>query len=461
MRGMESDAVMRRAAELGLEFMASLEQRHVGPRAGAAAIGQRLREPLPEQGEEPSAVIERLATAVEPGLVASAGPRYFGFVIGGVLPAAAATDWLTTAWGQNAAVHALSPAAAAAEQVAGEWMLELLGLPGDAGFGLPTGAGLGNTVGLAAARHRLLAREGWDVEARGLYGAPEIAVLIGDEAHATLLTALQYLGFGRERVTRIPTDGQGRMRADAAVASIGQARGPTLVCLQAGNVNSGAFDPATEVIAAAGRHPNAWVHVDGAFGLWAAVSPRLEHLVAGVAGADSWSTDAHKWLNAGYDCGFVAVRDAEAQRVAMTMTAPYLLQSDQREPSEWVLDSSRRARGFALYASIRSLGRSGIRDLVERCCDLARRMAEQLAAADGVEVLNDVLLNQVLVRFGDDDERTQAVIGRVQADGTAWMGGTRWQGKAAMRISVSNWSTTEADADASVQAILRCAAQAG
>jgi glutamate/tyrosine decarboxylase-like PLP-dependent enzyme len=456
MRDMDRQRPMRRAAELSLDYLASLDERFVGPRADAAAIHDRLGGALPEHGADPTSVVEQLAEAVDPGLVASAGPRYFGFVIGGALPAAAATDWLTTAWGQNAALHALSPAAAAAEQVAGEWLLELLGLPAEASFGLPTGAGLGNAVGLAAARHRVLQRIGWDVEAQGLYGAPEITVIIGDEAHATLATALQYLGLGRDRVTRIPTDEQGRMAADAATTAISETAGPLIVCLQAGNVNSGAFDPAPQIADAVAAHHNAWLHVDGAFGLWAAVSPRLRHLVEGVGRADSWSTDAHKWLNVGYDCGFVAVRDREAHRVAMSAAAAYLLRSEQREPWEWIFDSSRRARGFALYAAVRSLGRAGVQEMVERCCALASRMADQLRGADGIEVLNDVVLNQVLVRFGDD-ERTREVIARVQADGTAWMGGTVWHGKAAMRISVSNWSTTEADADASVEAIVRAA----
>jgi glutamate/tyrosine decarboxylase-like PLP-dependent enzyme len=305
----------------------------------------------------------------------------------------------------------------------------------------------------------VLQRVGWDVERHGLYGAPEIGVAIGKEAHATVLTALQYLGLGRERVHSVATDDQGRLRADELASVARSVTGPLLVVAQAGNVNTGAFDPLDEIADALAGHPNHWLHVDGAFGLWAQVSPRLRHLVRGVERADSWSTDAHKWLNAGYDCGFVAVRDPEAHRVAMAASAAYLMRSDQRESWEYVLDSSRRARGFALYAALRSLGRDGVRDLVERCCDLARRMADQLAAA-GVEVLNDVVLNQVLVRFGDDD-RTQAVIERVQADGTAWMGGTSWHGMGAMRISVSNWSTTEADADASVQAILRAAGAPG
>jgi glutamate/tyrosine decarboxylase-like PLP-dependent enzyme len=456
----DRERALRRAADLGLEFLDGLDERHVGARTDATGLRERLGTALPDGPTDAVTVVEELAAAVDPGIVATAGPRYFGFVIGGALPAAVAADWLTAAWGQNGALHALSPAAAAVEEVAGRWMLDLLGLPAEASFGLTTGAGIGSAVGLAAGRHALLAREGWDVEARGLFGAPEITVIVGDEAHATLLTALQYLGLGRDRVTRVPCDAQGRMRADAARAAIAAATGPLLVATQAGNVNTGGFDPLTEIADALAAHPNAWHHVDGAFGLWAAASPTLRHLVAGVERADSWTTDAHKWLNAGYDCGFVAVRDAAAHHAAMSMTASYLMRSDQRENWEWVVDSSRRARGFALYAAIRSLGRDGVRDLVERCCHLAARIADRLRVAEGVEVLNDVTLNQVLVRFGDDDARTRAVIAAVQADGTAWLGGTTWQGRAAMRISVSNWSTTDADADRTADAILRCAATA-
>ncbi len=458
-RRMDNERLLRRTADLALDYLASLPDRHVGFRADEAEVASRLRVPLPDGGEDAWAVIERLAGDVAPGLVASAGPRYFGLVIGGAVPAALAADWLTAAWDQNAAVHASSPAAAAAEQVAGEWMLDLLGLPRDASSGLPTGAGLANAVGLAAGRHAVLARTGWDVEARGLYGAPEIEVIIGDEAHATVPTALQYLGLGRERVTRIPVDDQGRMRADAMAGVVrAAAERPLIICAQAGNVNTGAFDPIDAVAQSASEHPNAWVHVDGAFGLWAAVVSRLRHLVTGVDRADSWSTDAHKWLNVGYDCGFVAVRDPEAHRAAMSAVAAYLLPgSGNREPWEYVLDSSRRARGFALYAALRSLGRSGVGELVDRCCRLARRMAQALEGAPGVSVLNEVVLNQVLVRFGDDDERTRSVIASLQADGTAWMGGTSWHGMGAMRISVSNWSTTEEDIDRSAEAILRAA----
>jgi glutamate/tyrosine decarboxylase-like PLP-dependent enzyme len=459
----DRERTLRRAAELSIAFLGDLAERHVGARTDGNAIAAALGGPMPDDGEDPVDVIEDMARRLDPGLVATAGPRYFGFVIGGAIPAAVGADWLTAAWDQNANLHALSPAAAGVEQLAGGWMLDLLGLPASSSVGLPTGAGLANTVGLAAGRHAVLAREGWDVEARGLYGAPEITVVIGEEAHATVLTALQYLGLGRERVVRVPADGQGQMRADALAAQVADVAGPLLLVAQAGNVNTGGFDPMPAVADAVAGHPNTWTHVDGAFGLWAGVSPRLRHLVAGVERADSWATDAHKWLNLGYDCGFVAVRDSEAHRAAMSTFASYLMQNQaQRESWEYVLDSSRRARGFALYAALRSLGRSGIRELVERCCDLARRMADRLATAEGVEVLNEVVLNQVLVRFhpasgGDADEHTRHVIHLVQEDGTAWMGGTTWHGLAAMRISVSNWSTTEADADRTVDAILRAA----
>ena len=300
----ERERALNEAFARGLDYLRSLPDRHVGPTADAATIAERLGGELREQGEDAASVVASLAAAVDPGLVASAGPRYFGFVVGGALPAAAAADVLTMAWGQNTALHALSPAAAAAEQVAGEWMLDLLGLPRDASFGLPTGAGLGNAVGLAAGRHVVLARVGWDVESQGLYGAPEVQVVIGEEAHATLLTALQYLGLGRDRVVRIPTDEQGRMRVDDLASALdGLTDAPLLVAAQAGNVNTGAFDPMDEIADRLAGHPNAWLHVDGAFGLWAQVSPKLRHLVKGVERADSWSTDAHKWLNAGYDCG--------------------------------------------------------------------------------------------------------------------------------------------------------------
>jgi glutamate/tyrosine decarboxylase-like PLP-dependent enzyme len=459
------ERAMRRAAELGLEFLAGLDERHVGALADDAGLVAQLAGRLPDEGEDPETVVEQMARDFDPGLVASAGPRYFGFVIGGQLPAAAGADLLTGVWAQNANLHALSPAAAAAELVTGPWMLDLLGLPGDASFGFPSGAAMGSMVGLAAGRHTVLDRAGWDVEARGLYGAPEIKVIVGDEVHSTLLAGLQYLGLGRERVTRIPTDEQGRMRADALSAAL-DAAVPTIVAIQAGNVNTGAFDPADAIADALASHPNAWLHVDGAFGLWAAASPELRHLVAGVERADSWATDAHKWLNVGYDCGFVAVRDGDAHRAAMASArAAYLMQdAAHRDNWEFVFDSSRRARGFIVYAALRSLGRKGVREMVERCCRLARRMAERLSAAEGIEILNDVVLNQVLVRFtpadgGDADAFTRDVMTRVQDEGVAWMGGTTWHGMGAMRISVSNWSTTEADIDRTAEAILRAASR--
>jgi len=450
--------LLHKTAERAIEYLDTLSERHVGAVQDATAIAARLRVPLPAGPDDPWAVVDRMATDVDPGLVASAGPRYFGFVIGGALPASVAADWLTAAWDQNTATHALSPAAAAAEQVSGEWMLELLGLPAGWSTGLPTGAGLGNAVGLAAGRHAVLERVGWDVEARGLYGAPEIAVVIGGEAHATVLTALQYLGLGRERVTTVAVDEQGAMLADALREAVaGFADRPVLVVAQAGNVNSGAFDPLDLIADAIDAHPNAWLHVDGAFGAWASVSPELSHLVAGIERANSASTDAHKWLNVGYDCGFVGVSDSAAHRAAMAVSAAYLMPGDNREGWEYVLDSSRRARGFALYATLRSLGRSGVREVVERCCRLARQMAERLSAEEGIAVLNDVVLNQVLVRFGDNDARTRQVVERVQTEGTAWMGGTVWQGRAAMRISVSGWPTTAEDIDRTADSIIRAA----
>ena len=470
----ERERVLAAAAQLANEYLDGVADRPVGPHVDADAIIEALGRDLPEHGVDAQTVIRDLAVAVEPGLMASAGPRFFGFVVGGALPASVGADWLTAAWDQNAVLHLASPAAAAAEQVAGEWMLDLLGLPSGASFGLTGGAGLANVVALAAARHAVLARVGWDVEARGLFGAPEIRVIVGDEAHATLESALQYLGLGRERVVRVPADGQGRIVATELAAVLGEGDGPTIVCTQAGNVNTGASDPFEAIADALEGHPNAWHHVDGAFGLWAAASPRHRGLVRGVERGDSWATDAHKWLNVGYDCGFVATAHPADHRAAMSMQGAYLPQDEtRRDGSQWVLDSSRRARGFAVYATIRSLGRDGVRELVERCCALAERIAVGLRAATGVEVLNDVTLNQVLVRFtpphgGDGrtggagdaaDEHTREVIRRVQAGGTAWLGGTLWHGMTAMRISVSNWSTTEADADATVEAILRAHAR--
>src|SRR3954451_15181303 len=455
---MTDRTLLARAAELAINHLDHIGERHVGPLAGAAELRDALGGALPEDGVAAERVIEELARDAAPGLVAAPGPRYFGFVVGGALPAALAADWLTTAWDQNAFSAVSSPAAAVVEEVAGAWLLDLLGLPPEAGVGLTTGAQGANTTALAAARGALLAREGWDVEEQGLAGSPPLRVLLGEEAHVTVWRALRLLGIGRAAVEVVAADGQGRMDPNALAAALAAGGGPAVVVAQAGNVNTGAIDPLADIVAAAREHA-AWVHVDGAFGLWAAASPPLASLTAGAADADSWATDAHKWLNVPHDCGVVAVRDAAAHTAAMGMTAAYLVRADDslRSNSDWVPEASRRARGFAVYAALRSLGRRGVADLVERCCALARRLAERVEG-DGVEVLNEVALNQVLLRFGDDDAATDAVVAAVQADGTCWAGGTRWQGRAAMRISVSNWSTTEADIDRSAEAILRAAA---
>jgi glutamate/tyrosine decarboxylase-like PLP-dependent enzyme len=466
--------LLARAAELAAEYLAGLPERPVKERAGVEELRALLGGPLPEQGEPARETLERLAAGAEPGVVATAGPRYFGFVVGGALPVALAADWLAAAWDQNAGAYALSPAAAVAEEVAAGWLLDLLGLPPGASVGFTTGCQMANFTGLAAGRHAVFARAGWDVEARGLFGAPEVRVLAGEEAHVTIFAALQMLGLGGERVVRVGGDEQGRMLAGELARALADGEGPAIVCAQAGCVSTGAFDPLDE-IAALCRARGAWLHVDGAFGLWAAASPALRHLVRGAERADSWATDGHKWLNVPYDCGMVACADPAAHRAAMSFAAPYLVQtSGAREPFDWVPDSSRRARGFAVWAALRHLGRDGVRDLVERCCALARRMAARLAAAPGVEVLNEVVLNQVLVRFappdgagegaaGEDagDAFTREVVRRVQEDGTCWLGGTTWRGRAAMRISVSSWATREDDADRSVAAILRAAGRAG
>ena len=398
-----------------------------------------LDEPLPEQGEDDVAVIERLVELAGPGVVANPGPRYFGFVTGGALPAALASDWLASAWDQNAFTRVSSPAAAAIEAVAERWVLEALGLPSDAAVGFATGATTSNFTCIAAARHALLAREGWDVEERGLAGAPPIRVIVGEHVHASLLLALRYAGLGAP-TTVVPADDQGAMRAGEL--EVGD--GPTLICAQAGEVGSGASDPLEAIAAAKGE---AWLHVDGAFGLWAAASPQLRHLVDGAERADSWAVDAHKWLNVPYDCGLAIVADPEALHGAMGVRASYLPDSEGREPLDHVPEMSRRARAIPVYAALRSLGRAGLAELIERNCALARRLADAMRALDGVEVLNDVVLNQVLLRFGDDDGITRAVVERVQRDGEAWLGGTVWRGRAAVRVSVSNWSTTEDDID--------------
>ena len=420
-------------------------------------LGQ-IRARLGSLGDEPAAAdatIDELVAAVEPGLVATTGPRYFGFVVGGALDAPTAAEFLTTAWDQPAFNATTAPAAAVVEDVAGAWLKELLGLPATASFGFVTGGQAANTVCLAAARHHVLGQAGWNVERDGLAGAPAVRVIANGERHATIDRALRLLGFGTSVLEPVTTDGQGAIDVDDLTRVLARVPpGPTIVCLQAGNVNSGAFDDLATATAAA-HDRGAWVHVDGAFGLWAAASPATRHLTRGVESADSWATDGHKWLNVPYDSGYAFCARGDAHAAAMSYTAAYLTghgQGGLRAPSDYVLESSRRARGFATWAALRQLGRTGVAELVERCCALARRFADQLGAIDGVAVANEVVLNQVLVSFGDDD-RTDRVIARVQRSGECWMGGTTWHGRRLMRISVSNWSTTEADVDRAVAAI--------
>jgi glutamate/tyrosine decarboxylase-like PLP-dependent enzyme len=409
-----------------------------------------LDTPLPDGPVEPAEVLRLLDCIGSPATVAMAGPRYFGFVIGGSLPAALAANWLAGAWDQCPGLFVASPVGTVLEEISLRWLLDVLKLPAGCAGSFVTGATVANFTALAAARHAVLERAGWDVEADGLFGAPPVTVIAGDEAHPALLKALGMLGMGRQRVVKVPVDGQGSMRA----GEIPRITGPAIVCMQAGNVNTGAFDPAAEICARA-HEAGAWVHVDGAFGLWAAASPKLEHLVEGVAAADSWATDAHKWLNVPYDSGLAFVRDPQALRRAMAVTAAYLPQSAHREPSHFTPELSRRARGVEVWAALRSLGRSGLTDLIERNCGHARRFAEALSAA-GCQVLNDVVLNQVLVTFGDAARTTQ-VIEAVQRDGTCWCGPTVWQDHTAMRISVSSWATRDEEVERSIEAILRLA----
>ncbi len=437
------------AAERAIRYLEGLDGRRVAPDPTVVAHLAELDIPLPDHpspADETVALLDSYSAAT----MAMAGPRFFGFVIGGALPATLAANWLAGAWDQNSALAGVTPLTAKLEDIAIDWLRDLLGLPPETGVGFVTGATMANFTCLAAARHAVLARAGWDVEADGLFGAPEVTVVVGEEAHPTLFKSLGLAGFGRNRVVRVPVDSQGRMRADAFPTI----SGPTIVCLQAGNVNTGAFDPASEIIPRA-KAANAWVHVDGAFGLWAAAAPCKAHLMAGYAGADSWATDAHKYLNTPYDSGLAFVRYPDVLQAAMAVTAAYLPSSSTRDPSNFTPELSRRARGIEVWAALHSLGRSGLAELVERTCRHATRFAEGLRAA-GYTILNEVVLNQVLVTFGDA-EKTRRVISGIQQDGTCWCGGTTWQGQAAMRISVSSWATTEADVERSLQAMIRVA----
>ena len=446
--------VLHSAAERAVRYLEQVSERRVAPSAAAVRALQSFEEPFPEGPAAPEKVVGMLDEVGSPATMGIAGRRFFGWVIGGSLPAALAANWLASAWDQNAGLFIATPIAATLEEVSLRWLLDALHLPAGSGAAFVTGATVANFTALAAARHAVLDRVGWDVESRGLFGAPEIQVAVGEEAHPSLIKSLGMLGMGRDRVIRVPVDSQGRMRAEC----LPELRPPCIVCLQAGNVNTGAFDPAAEIVPRA-RGMSAWVHVDGAFGLWAAASPRYRHLAEGFAEADSWATDAHKWLNVPYDSGLAFVRSPDPLRGAMNLSAAYLPQGEHREPSQYVPELSRRARGVEIWAALKSLGRSGLAELVERCCRCARRFADGLSAM-GFEVLNEVVLNQALVSFGAP-EITERVIAGIQEEGTCWCGGTIWQGRHAMRISVSSWATTDADIDRTLEAILRVAHAAG
>jgi glutamate/tyrosine decarboxylase-like PLP-dependent enzyme len=444
--------LLEETAQRAAHYVTEITNRQVVPLPADVARLEALGGPLPQSPSDPSEVLALLDDIGSPATVATAGGRYFGFVIGGSLPAALAANWLAGAWDQNAAMQVMSPVAAKLEEIVLEWIVDLLGLPPGSGAGFVTGTTMANFSALAAARTALLTRAGWDVEEDGLFGAPPIHVVVGDEVHVSVLKALSMLGLGRSRVTRVPADDQGRIRMNALPPLDDQ----TLICIQAGNVNTGAFDPAGEICSSA-HEAGSWVHVDGAFGLWAAVSPLHAPLLAGAGDADSWAIDCHKWLNVPYDSGVAVVRTPEYLHTAMTLNAAYLAPSGEREPWHYAPEGSRRARAVELWAAMRSLGRSGLREMIERNCRQARVFAEGLHRA-GFDILNDVVLNQVLVSFGGADN-TRRVITDIQKDGTCWCGGTQWQGHTAMRISVSSWATTDEDVERSIAAMIRIARQ--
>ncbi|CAN7389670.1 pyridoxal phosphate-dependent decarboxylase family protein [Knoellia sp. LjRoot47] len=451
----------RRACEAAIAFRHDVRDRAAAPQDDYAASLRGFSAPLPETGSDPEAVLGDLVRLADPGLMTPTGPRFFGWVIGGSHPAGVAADWLTSAWGQNAGNHEASPAASAAETVAAGWLLELLDLPREASLGFVTGATMANFTALAAARSGVLRDVGWDVEADGLFGAPPVTVLIGAEAHATAYAALQLLGLGRDRVVRLAVDEQGRIVTESALEALSGVDGPAIAVLQAGQLNTGAFDDFATLVPAA-HEAGAWVHVDGAFGLWARASRRTRSLTDGVDAADSWAVDGHKWLQTPYDCGYVVVRDRESHQRAMTIAASYLPTSEagDRDPSHFVPELSRRARGFATWAMIRTLGRDGIEEMVDRHCTCARVVADRLRPEPGIEVLNDVCLNQVLVRFGADrgdtegDHVTRETIARIRHDGVCFVGGSSWRGREAMRFSVIGTETDELEVSRSAEAVL-------
>jgi glutamate/tyrosine decarboxylase-like PLP-dependent enzyme len=450
-RAAHRSQLLEHAKNAAVDYLNGIDNRPIAPPGEAIAALDQLGGPVPETPTDPDAVLALLHQYGSPATTANGGGRYFGFVNGGCVPAAMAAGWMVNAWDQNAAMHVQSPAAVGLEEIAIEWVRQLLGLPDGTAGAVTTGATMANFCSLAAARHALLERAGWDVENDGLYGAPEITVIVGEEAHSSVIKALGMLGLGRKRVLRVPVDGQGAMRADA----LPHLNDRTILCLQAGNVNTGAFDPAAAICPEA-RSAGAWIHVDGAFGLWAATSPRYAHLMRGYELADSWATDAHKWPNVGYDCGIALLRDPAALRGAMEVKAAYLHQGEEvREPSHYNPELSRRARGVELWAGLRSLGHAGIAEIVERTSRHASRFAEGLRAA-GYRVLNKVVINQVLVDFGSPG-KTLRTVAALQQEGTCWCGSTVWQGHTAMRISVSSWATTDEDVERSLAAMIKAA----
>jgi glutamate/tyrosine decarboxylase-like PLP-dependent enzyme len=458
----EYERVLEVAEERARRYLSGADERPVAEQATVEELRAALDRELPEEGEDPAKVVEELADAAEPGLIALASPRYFGFVVGGTLPAALGADWLAGAWDQIASLYVCGPSAGVAEEVSGRWVLETLGLPADAGFGLTTGGTMANFSGIAAGRHAVLERAGWDVEARGLNGGPPVRILVGEHAHATIYVALRLLGLGSDNAVHVSADERGRMQPDALAAELEKGEGPAIVCAQAGEVNTGCFDPFPAIADVCERH-DAWLHVDGAVGLWAAASREFDSLTEGLDRADSWSTDAHKWLNVTYDCGFIAVKEAENLKGAMGISAPYLkAAADARDSYQWVPESSRRARGFILYAALRSLGRKGVADLVERCSFLARLMAAELDQDPALELVNEVVINQVLVSVVGDEsgDLTADAVARIQQDGTCWLAATSWRGRPAIRISVCNWQTSEEDIRRSAEAIRRAVLEA-
>jgi glutamate/tyrosine decarboxylase-like PLP-dependent enzyme len=448
--------LLARAHQHALDYLRMIPDRSVAPQMTREELLALLSMPLTENGDDPSGVLDALAAAAERGTMATTSPRFFGFVIGGSLPVTVAADWLTTVWDQNSGIYVAAPLSSVVEDVAHGWLLELFDLPRESSIGFVTGCQMANYTALAAARHAVLRRAGWNVEEGGLYDAPRVNLIVSAEAHVTIHTAMRYLGFGIRTLREVPTDGQGRMRADALRELVAPLEGPMIICAQAGNVNTGAIDPLRD-IAAIAREKNAWVHVDSAFGLWGRASRERRDLLDGIDLCDSWATDAHKWLNVPFDNGIVIVRDSASHRASMTVSAAYLEQTSgvERDAVDWNPEFSRRGRGITVYAALRTLGRRGVEDLVDRLCARARQFAQILSRDERVEILNEVVLNQVLVRFKGNDDATRETIARVQRDGTLWLAGTTWHGMAAMRISVSNWATSEDDVERSAAAILR------